>query len=205
MRIIGCGFLGWLGLAILIAQLSVAVTALGQSNRVGPISGSWHFRYDLFQMLLEERGLRVLPGLDAALARPRESVIVIAGNSPRQFVSRDWEQLDDFVQLGGALLFATDASFDGVGFGRCSAGPVTSPNPADQYQGFADCLQIRLTDAAQETLTAVSRIVTNRSGWFVPDSLSLLKWDVLVSLPSACRPVASIGFSDRLRRRELVQ
>ena len=150
---------------------------------------SWHFGFDLLQMLLEDRGLQVSGDIEEALGSPKQSVIVITGLQPA-ISNNDWGRLIGFVLDGGALLLASDNSFALPGIGRFLKGPVTSINPSDQYQGFPDCLRI-LPKPGIESFSGVSEIVTNRSGWFVPESVGWLEWNTLVSLSIDSRPVSS--------------
>jgi hypothetical protein len=140
-------------------------------------------------MLLEDRGLQVRGELKTALGAPKQSVIVIAGSQPA-LSTKDWGRLIGFVLDGGTLLLALDNSFELPGIGRFSRGPVTSNNPNNQYQGFTDCLRIS-PKSGVESFLGVSEIVTNRSGWFVPDNVGWLEWNVLASLPIDAQPVSS--------------
>lgn len=150
---------------------------------------SWHFGYDLLQMLLEDRGLQVSGDIEAALVAPKKSVIVITGSQPA-IPNNDWGRLIEFVINGGSLLLSLDNSFALPGIGRLSKGPVISTNPANQYQGFSDCLKI-LSNPEVEGFSGVSEIVTNRSGWFVPDKVGWLEWSVLAAFPIDSRPMSS--------------
>ena len=166
-----------------VAQAS---PAFAQQDSNDPTQSSWHFGFDLLQMLLEDRGLKISSSLEDALATPKQSVIVITGSQQ----ANDWDRLIRFVMDGGAMLLASDSSLALPGVGRFSRGPVTSSNPLDQYQGFNDCL-ILAPHAGIDSFTGVAEIVTNRSGWFEPDNLSMLEWTVLTSFPADCRPTSS--------------
>ncbi len=154
---------------------------------------NWHFRYDLFQMLIEERGLRAVSELNVVLAAPSTSVIVMVGDPPSQLTNSDWQRMIDFVRGGGALLIATDQQFSIPGFGQFQSGPVTVSDRQLQYQGFADCLQLPVALAGRASLPRVGQIVSNRSGWFEPNPVSWLNWKSLVDLPQACSPSAARG------------
>ena len=160
-----------------------------QETTIDRNQSAWHFGYDLLQMLLEERGLRVVDEVDEAFFAAKSSVIVITG-SPPALSSNDWGRLVGFVLDGGTLLLALDNSFTLPGIGRFSKGPVTTLNPSDQYQGFVDCLRV-FPNPETQGFSGVSEIVTNRPGWFVPDTVGWLEWDVLASLPIDSRPVGS--------------
>ena len=150
---------------------------------------SWHFRYDLLQMLLEERGLQVGKSLTAALKSPRDSVIVIVGDRPR-LSNNEWGSLIGFVINGGTLLVASDSSFTLPGVGNFSKGPVITTAARNQYQQFEDCIRIA---ADSPNFEGVSEIVTNRSGWFTPNPTAFLEWEVVAAIPSLSRPASSQG------------
>ncbi|MCA9132413.1 MAG: hypothetical protein KDA45_04640 [Planctomycetales bacterium] len=154
-----------------------------------PTSSDWHFRYDLFQMLLEERGLEVLSDVQQAFSNPVASVIVISGTPPQQFSDPEWAAVVRFVRQGGALLLASDGTFSAPGLGHFLAGPVTTAQGDQQYQGFADCLQLPMTSEGGSLFAGVSQVVTNRAGCFIPDSAAWLNWETMVSLPPDCQPV----------------
>jgi hypothetical protein len=164
-------------------------SSMAQEASVDRTAGSWHFGFDLLQMLLEDRGLQVRSSLEEALRTPQQSVIVITGSQPAMFTS-DWDRLIGFVMNGGALLLASDNSLALPAIGRFSKGPVTSTNPLQQYQGFNDCLRIA-PQTNMESFFGVSEIVTNRSGWFEPEAVGWLEWKVLAAFPKESRPIAS--------------
>lgn len=157
----------------------------------GERSDDWHFRHELFQMLLEERGLQVVEEQSLAIADPAASVIVMIGSPPQSFTRMDWNDLIHFVQHGGTLLVASDSSFSGTAFGQFVKGPVRTDNSSDQYQGFEDCLRIKLDTLARPWFEGVQEFVTNRCGWFLPNDISWLDWEILATLPPDCQPVAS--------------
>lgn len=179
--------------ATLSSDAWIGTLAQGQSTPGQPPAADWHFRYDLFQMLLEEHGLRVLSRIDQALEAPHDSVIVINGSPPSQFSAADWASLVQFVAGGGSLLLASDSSFIGPGFGRFAKGPVTSSDANTQYQGFADCLQITAINDVNQRFSGIDYVVTNRSGWFVANPMGSLHWEPIAVLPQNCRPVAAQG------------
>jgi hypothetical protein len=181
-RFVVCCLLG-----VLTAWTCETVSAQ-QVDSATAVNDGWHFRYDLFQMLIEERGIEVLPDIDGALADPRGSLIVIAGTIPVRFTASDWERLIGFVQKGGNLLVATESNMRIQGFGKFATGPATVKDSAEQYQGFNDCLLLPLATEAEPFYPRVRRIVTNRSGWFVPNPIGWLNWEVLAALPADCSP-----------------
>lgn len=173
---------------LLVGSGSFSTRVSGQSP-VNEADESWHFRYDLMQMLLEERGLSVVSGIDDALAAPSTSVIVIIGDRPR-LSNNYWNSLLGFVVDGGTLLIASDSSFTLPGAGNFSQGPVITKDAFAQYQGFEDCMRIPVDSARFE---GVTEVVTNRAGWFTPRPVSLLEWEIIAELPARCRPTPSQG------------
>ena len=174
---------------VLVCCVLFGAQLQAQETPIDRTQASWHFGYDLLQMLLEQRGLQVIDDVDEAFLAAKTSVIVITGAQPA-LTNNDWGRLVGFVLDGGTLLLALDNSLTLPGIGRFSKGPVTTLNPSDQYQGFNDCLRV-IPRPDAEGFSGVSEIVTNRSGWFIPETVGWLEWDVLAALPIDSRPVGS--------------
>lgn len=159
----------------------------------------WDFQFDLFQMLLEEQGARVVAWQDA-WQKPSESVIVLAGNL-ESMPRRPRTELIRFVEAGGRILLATERGFSSSQIGSIKAGPVSSTDRQYQYQAFQDCLSLSATSGAN-VLADVNQVVLNRSGWFLPN-VDRLQWETLLELPNNCwpypsrnQPVLAIGRSN---------
>lgn len=173
----------------------------------------WNFRYDVFQLLLQQSGLRVEKSIAKAIANPRTSVIVTMGNVDRSRVA-EWTDLRNFVDRGGKLLIAADGHFYSPGFGTINQGPVTTKNPEQKFQGFEDCIRIRSFSRIHPVSRGLTEIVTNRTGWIDAQS-KRLTWEDLLLLPddrenrrpqpgrrmtakpSDGKPLLSIGYSQR--------
>jgi hypothetical protein len=151
----------------------------------------WHFRYELFQMLLEERGLAVEPSLEHALASPQESVVVLVGTLNPQQV--DAEKLIPFVSNGGCVLLATDRTGRLGTAASFIAGPISSSDPSTQYQELTDCLRVLDVDASHTVMQGVREIVVNRSGWLSLPPATSMNWQILATVPQTCRPIRSRG------------
>lgn len=149
----------------------------------------WQLRYDLFQMLLEERGLETRSDPKHAFRFPEKSVVVIAGDTARSLRAADWDELSQFVERGGGLVLASHRAWESSRFGNCYSGPVTSDNVLLQHQGYRDCLRIPPEAATEEILSGVATLVTNRSGWFVPNRQ--YSWRIYARLPAECQPLAA--------------
>jgi len=160
----------------------------------------WYFGYDLFQLVLEKRGLESSPYLNDAILRPKESVVILIGDQ-RKLSTASWNSLRRFISQGGNLLLASDrtSQLSGIGLldiGTANAGPVVSANPVLKYEGYDDCLIIE--DVVQEhpITKGITRLVTNRSGWLTrPNSVrgKTDAWLPLATFPADVSPVSSQG------------
>lgn len=148
-------------------------------------------RFDLFQMLLEERGLAPVRKLTDVLADPADSTIVIAGNPAT--VPHLWSEFPAFVQGGGSLLVLDEYAWNITGFGRFRAGPVSATKTSDCYQGHFDCVLVRDIVDPNSILRGVSTLVTNRSNWFEPAAESWISWQSMARFPAECKPADSQG------------
>lgn len=173
-----------------------ATTAFAQDGRdpmiAPPANAAWQFRYELFQMLLEERGLTVESSLDAALAAPEESVVVMLGKLNRIQVA-DPGKLLPFVARGGTVLIACDRAGSMGVTANFVSGPITSEDEATQYQSLPDCLRVSDLDRDHALMNGVNEIVLNRTGWlaFLPGGV--MQWKIVASVPQACSPRRSRG------------
>ena len=157
-----------------------------------PANAAWQFRYELFQMLLEERGLAVESSLDAALAAPEESVVVMLGKLNRIQVA-DPGKLLPFVARGGTVLVASDRAGSMGVTANFVSGPITSEDAATQYQSLPDCLRVSDLDRDHALMSGVNEIVLNRTGWlaFLPGGV--MQWQTVASVPQTCSPRRSRG------------
>ncbi len=180
-------------LVLLMLPVSVAVAQEGRGAAVSsPPNAAWHFRYELFQMLLEERGLTVESSLDAALAAPEESVVVMLGKLNRIQVA-DPGKLLPFVARGGTVLVACDRAGSMGVTANFVSGPITSEDEATQYQNLPDCLRVSDLDRDHPLMNGVNEIVLNRTGWlsFLPGGV--MQWQTVASVPQTCSPRRSRG------------
>jgi hypothetical protein len=205
----------------LLGVLVFAVVLLGD-HRIGlsqipnlsPASndGQWHLRYEIFQWLLEQKGLVSRTKMEDLLQSPKRSVVVLTGNL-NSIKPETWNELSKFVSNGGNLLVASDQNCDMLAFGEIHSGPVTTARPEFQYERYNDCLKIRDLDATHSITNGLFEIVTNRSGFLSkPTDTSYqplserrssgassttasktFSWQTLSSLPTNCRPLASRG------------
>lgn len=174
-----------------------AVTAFAQRDHDGSEIGqqanvAWQFRHELFQMLLEERGLTVEATLDAALAAPGESVVVILGKLNRIQVA-DPGKLLPFVARGGTVLVASDRTGSMGATASFVSGPITSDNAATQYQSLPDCLRVSDLNRDHRLMNGVNEIIVNRTGWLALLPSGVMQWDIVATVPQTCSPRRSRG------------
>ncbi len=166
--------------------------AFVQSQQTNPSNElKWHVGCELFQMLLEERGMATIQSLESSLNSPADSVIVLTGDLTR-LRSDIVANLVLFVKRGGNVLIATDQPNLMPGLGEIKAGPVVALRVDDRYFDFKDCIRIQDIDTSHESMTGVKEIVANRTAWLsLPTNsarVNSLRWQVIASLPSDCLP-----------------
>ena len=182
-----------LPLVLVWLQATAACAQEGRGPAVAPpASSAWQFRHELFQMLLEERGLVVESSLDAALAAPEESVVVMLGKLNRIQVA-DPGKLLPFVARGGTVLVASDRTGSMGVTANFVSGPITSEDEATRYQNLPDCLRVSDLDRDHTLMNGVNEIVLNRTGWlaFLPGGV--MQWQTVASVPQTCSPRRSRG------------
>ena len=175
----------------LVVLIPAAVFSQGNDARKDT---KWYVGCELFQMLLEERGMSQMQSLEASLETPKNSVIVLAGDMRRMRVDV-WTRLGQFVKRGGNVLIASDQGRVMSGIGEIRSGPVVSLDPEDQYLDFKDCIRIQDIDSSHPTMLGINEIVSNRTAWLVlqtnTTSSNLFEWKTIASLPGKCNPTAS--------------
>ncbi|MFK7735206.1 MAG: DUF4350 domain-containing protein [Pirellulaceae bacterium] len=185
----------------LAVSLALACTMLGTAscNAQAPVAAQpitspddplWQFQHDLFQMLLEEQGLKVQGSLQDVFSSPMNSVLVVVG----KMRAVDPEQSDlfaDYVLGGGRLLIATDQAAYFRGIGHVQGSKITAMHSNDRYMGYPDCLS-RSPAKGIDALASVNKIVTNRCTWLTPNA-SLFRWTTWLQAPELCEPNKASG------------
>ena len=177
---------------LLLILISPTADALAFQQTVADLApgARWHLGYEMFQMLLEEKGLVPEQSWELALSSPSKSVVVVCGDL--QLIPPDqWLRARRFVVQGGALLLASEGSFEFPGVCSFYAGAVTSGDSSDRYQSFADCIRIRQLKSDDELAKGVGEIVVNRTGWLSTPEDDSLDWQVIASMPATTLPRAS--------------
>lgn len=192
-------------LAILLL-LPALISACRAQNAASP-DHNWHFRYELFQMLLEQNGLEPVTDPARVFRDPESSVIVLLGNV-NVFQPHD---LNDFCERGGAVLVATDRSYSAgrIGEFMSSNSPVRSRRVSDWYQNHYDCLILDNIDSRNPLMKNVNSLVVNRTGWLAKPRWARREWDVAARLPDSTEPrraesqpvIASLRFRQKEKGR----
>jgi len=164
---------------VLIASRPVAAQTTATSS-----DDAWDFRYELFQMLLEQNGVRPVANMSAVTRRPPESIIVMLGH----INFRTSRFLESFCEQGGAVLLATDERYSAGRICEFREGPVTSLQSAERYQNYADCLTITDIDHDHPLMTGVNSLVVNRTGWLAPPRWYIPDMQVAARLPQRTLP-----------------
>jgi len=179
--------------AILFAPLYASLLAQQGSPSE---EAKWHLGCELFQMLLEERGVTNIQSLESSFGDPAKSVIVLTddlGSFRRDF----WARLVQFAEKGGSVLIASDQSCLLSGIGEIKQGPVVSSRSEDLYLDHKDCLRIQRLDSEHPIMMGVNQIISNRTAWLaLPNATSVrnpTRWKTVASLPLSSFPIASRG------------
>ena len=148
-------------------------------------SNEWHFRYELFQMLLEQNGLKPSTSANDVLSDPQHSVLVMVGQLAGTIHPRI---LESFCERGGAVLLASDLRYSAGRICEFGQGAATGIRSQNWYQSYPDCLEITDLNKDHPLMTGVNSIVVNRSGWLDNPRRFAKEPDVAARLPSQCKP-----------------
>ncbi len=154
----------------------------------------WNVRYDLFQLLLEEHGLKPTLSTATVFGSPPTSVLVVVCNKPFS-PEISGRRLQEFVIQGGIVLLAYESDFlkssrllPISGVGAFSGWAVEALDRRFQYEGFADCLRVTNIRNVDGAFDGIRTLVANRTGWFEPESTANIQWHVVAQLPENTKP-----------------
>lgn len=151
---------------------------------------AWQFRFDLFQMLLEQNGLEPIGESESFVApgRPINNLVVISlGMQDRNPTL----QLVRKFATSGKVLIATDRAVRFDELFLIQDGPVESLSSQDSYQEFRDCI-IAADFPKDDALTGeISQLIVNRGGWIAGLSNRYGTWQIHGRYPRRVRPLAS--------------
>jgi len=154
---------------LLLTALLSCVAQTGPVQAQQPQSATflpadWQFRYHLFQLLLEQKGLTSISSFDEAFHHPAsDTVMVLVGDL--QWIDRsNWSDIRSFLRNGGAVLVATDMTTHAPDLFVIRDGPIEVADERDAYQGFLDCPRIRDLDGSHDLSRNLDQLIGNRSG-----------------------------------------
>ena len=167
-------------LAVVFCALSPCLAQTSSQDR----PADWHFSFELFQMLLEENGLKTVVDFNDLGSNPKDCLIVSVGNVGN-ITSRNIQR---FTASGGAVFLASDQEQPIAGICNFRSGPVIAELERERYQTHRDCLLI--TDLTQDNpiVAGVRSLVANKSGWIDKPSWPALTWEVAARLPADTQP-----------------
>ena len=146
------------------------------------LSGEGQFGFHLFQLLLEQKGLRTITDFDEAVTnQPTRTVMVLAGNLDA-IGRREWREVFTFIERGGSVLVASDRDVRVPGLFRIKAGPVEF-SEQNAYEGYRDCPVVEEGLKPHALTRNVRRIVANRTGWISTIWESLGPSQTIATLP----------------------
>lgn len=145
----------------------------------------WQMGFDLFQLLLEQKGVIAENDQGRALTgNAQQKVVVVLGNV-NGIPNWNWMRVRNFVQAGGVVLVATDQSSHLQGIARIEAGPLQVADDS-AYQGFSDCPIVNRFPGRQSITAGVEEIVANRAGW-IQGLSRRSEWMTVAEFPESTR------------------
>lgn len=176
----------WVSLFVATGNAQQAIQS-SNAEKPSSIEPDWHYRYDLFQMLLQQSGLEATTNINAAFTDPDTTAIVIVGQfNPRVFSA----DLQRFLPRG-ALLIASDSMVRLPWLFEIRPGPVTTDDPQMQYRNYNDVLSVPAIRSDDALVQGVSQLVVNRGGWISQLTPALGSWSVHAKLPQRVQPITS--------------
>ena len=175
-------------LLVILVLLCAAGTVTAQRPKPPSVSQSdWQFGFDLFHMLLEQKGLFTSPDFVQTLqGNPPETVVVLVGDLSRM-PKWSWSHLRTFLHRGGAALIASDQAGHISNLCSIEGGPVQVSSGYRAYQGFADCPRVTSLDSNHRLMRGVREIVANRCGWISKIWKQRGRWHMVAHLPRESR------------------
>lgn len=164
--------------------------SLNFAPNVSAASGNeWQFRFDLFQMLLEQNGLEPV-GVDEAMRlvnQQSDLVLVSLGRQQNNAILSQFR----IIASKGKVLIATDSGIRFQDLFVIAPGPVEAISGDFKYKNFPDCVIVNAIDSADGVTGRAERLVVNRGGWIQDFSQRGVQWKVHVRYPRSVLPITS--------------
>jgi len=156
-----------------------AMQALAQAGQP-----EWQFGFQLFHLLLEQKGMYSVPDFRESMdRRPRQTAVVLLGDLSR--VPTDLRsRLQKFLDSGGVVLVSTDEDAIFKDLFQISDGEFEVDDDESAYQGFRDCPVVNQLRPDTPVLGGVNSLVANRTGAIsrMDDQFGI--WSILAELPT---------------------
>jgi hypothetical protein len=155
-----------------------AMSALVQAGQP-----EWQFGFQLFHLLLEQKGLYSVPDFRESMdRRPRQTAVVLMGDLNR--VPTDLRaRLQKFLDSGGVVLVASDQGSFFKSLFLISDGTFEAQDDESAYQGFPDCPIVDEFLPGTAILNGVNSLVANRTGVISRIDDRFGNWSILARLP----------------------
>lgn len=157
-----------------------AMQALAQAGQA-----EWQFGFQLFHLLLEQKGMYSVPDFQESMdRRPRQTAVVLMGNLNR--VPTDLRsRMEKFLTSGGVVLVASDEDAYFKSLFLISDGPFEVEQEESAYQGFRDCPIVKDLHPDTEVLSGIKSLVGNRTASISRMDSRLGTWSILAQLPNS--------------------
>jgi hypothetical protein len=167
----------------------------------------WQFGFQLFHLLLEQKGMYSVPDFQESMdRRPRQTAVVLIGNLNR--VPTDLRsRMEKFLAGGGVVLVASDEDAYFKDLFQISDGPFEVEQEESAYQGFRDCPVVKDLLPDTEVLSGINSLVGNRTASISRMDDSFGDWSILAQLPDSVdhrmrrRPQLSLIAELKIRNR----
>ncbi|MBM81775.1 MAG: hypothetical protein CMJ78_14450 [Planctomycetaceae bacterium] len=170
----------------MLVILAVSSRSAQAQPPTNPANPNWQFGFELFHLLLEQKGLKTTTDTEAAFTDdPRRTVVVLLGNQ-NYMPFRTTTNLHNYLKRGGALLIASDRRARFSGMCEIQSGPITVPD-AFAYRGYADCPDVRNLNSNHPLMRDVKQVIANRCGAIKNTSSRLGRWTLAASFPGGSR------------------
>lgn len=170
-------------IALLIAAAAHVSQCAAQSSPE-PTGGDWDFRYELFQALLEQKGLETVTTATVPMQSPERTVVIAVG----KIDSITANYVQHFCSNGGALLLACDSQRYLGSMCTFQSGAAVAQDESVTYQGYSDCMRITEITAEHPLVAGVGSLIVNRTGWISQPRWPKFTLNVAAKLPGNCRP-----------------
>lgn len=155
-----------------------AVSALDQARQP-----EWQFGFQLFHLLLEQKGLYSVPDFRESMdRRPTQTAVVLMGDLnqiPTDLLAR----LQKFLDCGGVALVASDKGAFFKNLFLISDDTFAAQADKAAYQGFPDCPVVQAFRPGTAVLDGVNSLVANRTGIISRIDDRFGNWSILARLP----------------------